>query len=636
MKTLLLTTCALIIAISCYSQEWVEFTPATATEPDFTVVSSSDTVVEFNVIIPGMYVTQIDSFQRLSIARHYKTDSVGFPEVPVISCLVAIPQCDSVSLHISFDDSLAIEDMYIYPVPILVEDTTEEGYEFLREQFEYNDSAYSGNFNYPGFVAQLKDKGAVRAQNCIRVVLFPVQYKPASKTAIIYSKMNVILTFFNPVDSVNKNVGIFNEMLGNTLINYESNGLNATVSCGGGIEDPGSWKWVTSFPNQYIEEECDYLIITNEEFHRDSIAKNAIEQLAEHRANFNGFDVIIVKTEDIYYYITGIDQSYKIRNLIANTYDKGNANHTWDGKLGFVLLFGDAFMSEGTIDCVPTYPYYTYVLGGNDVFYTKLTGLPNPDLYPDIMIGRLSVDERSEIQNVITKLLNYTPGNLAWKDKMTVVLDNAPESYQHFGYLLHAMCTIIGGQYEVNLFKPHDYNGYVPEWNLLQYNKSTFLTDYSNGKMFLNYMGHGGTWGLGGFGGYGFTYSDLSGSQYVNKLPFIIACACKTGLFQDRGIMFQPCVAEDFLCNDSDKGAIGYIGASWFSTSVDFDVLPDFYESFIHDYSLIPGETVMEVKIKNANNVHLCNLYNLFCDPALNLKYENITSYVPDLFVYQC
>ncbi|MCD4664611.1 MAG: hypothetical protein K8R68_05005 [Bacteroidales bacterium] len=125
----------------------------------------------------------------------------------------------------------------IYPAPEIVQDTTEGGYIFLTEEFNYNDTAYTTNNYYPGTIVELTDKGALRDQNCVRVLINPVQFNPVNKDCMVYYELQITLTFNNPSGSINKDVGIFNEVVGNTLINYESNGLNASVSCGAGLDN---------------------------------------------------------------------------------------------------------------------------------------------------------------------------------------------------------------------------------------------------------------------------------------------------------------------------------------------------------------------------------------------------------------
>jgi hypothetical protein len=101
-------------------------------------------------------------------------DSVGFPEIPVISYLVAIPSCDSVILNLTLLDSLRFSDVNIYPAPELVPDTLTGGTIALVEEFSYDSAAYSTDDWLPGTVAETIDKGAIRDQHVIRVLYFPV------------------------------------------------------------------------------------------------------------------------------------------------------------------------------------------------------------------------------------------------------------------------------------------------------------------------------------------------------------------------------------------------------------------------------------------------------------------------------
>ncbi|RLD51440.1 MAG: hypothetical protein DRJ05_18420, partial [Bacteroidetes bacterium] len=85
-------------------------------------------------------------------------DSTGFPEVPILSFLVAIPNCDNVNISVELLDSVKISDINIYPAPEIVEDSTAEGVKFLREEFAYNETAYSDNSFFPGMLAETLSK----------------------------------------------------------------------------------------------------------------------------------------------------------------------------------------------------------------------------------------------------------------------------------------------------------------------------------------------------------------------------------------------------------------------------------------------------------------------------------------------
>lgn len=237
MKRSVLLIIAFLFALLANAQSWLEFSPSETTEPKYDLITSTDSLVKFTVDIPGLFEMEIDSFYRVQVKNHTRMDSVGFPEMPIVSFLVAIPECDSVNLNLSLTDSISFSNYNIYPAPELVPDTIEEVGVALIEQFAYNRTAYETDAMFPGIFAETIDKGAVRAQHVIRVVLYPVQFNPVKDIIKAYSDFQITMTFSNPIGSINNDVGIFNEVVGNTLINYNSNGLNASVNCGAGIDN---------------------------------------------------------------------------------------------------------------------------------------------------------------------------------------------------------------------------------------------------------------------------------------------------------------------------------------------------------------------------------------------------------------
>ena len=138
MRNYILFLSFLLTSIIANSQNWIEFTSSESTKPAYNVIISNDTLVKFNVIVPGMFETAIDTFMRINIEEHTKMDSIGYPEMPIVSFLVAIPYCDSVNLCIAIMDSIQYTGYNIYPAPELVPDTTAGGAIALIEQFYYN------------------------------------------------------------------------------------------------------------------------------------------------------------------------------------------------------------------------------------------------------------------------------------------------------------------------------------------------------------------------------------------------------------------------------------------------------------------------------------------------------------------
>lgn len=616
--------------LSVYTQEFIEFSASEKTNPGYNILVSNDTLVKFTISIPGMFETVVDTFSRVNIKEHARMDSVGLPEIPIVSFLVAIPDCDSINLQLALMDSINLTNYNIYPAPQLVRDTTTQGAIALIEQFAYDSSIYATDAFFPGYVGEAVDKGAIRDQNVIRVTLYALQFNPVKKTLTAYSNIQVTLTFNNPVGSIQKNVGFFNEVVGNSVINYQSNGLNASVSCGAGLDNPGTWKWVTDLSAGYVEDTCDYLIITNQEFYNDASAKREIDSLAAHRASFNGFDVVIVKMDNIVSaFLTGTPTE-KMFKLIRNTYNDGYANHTYDDKLAYVNLFGDVYFGSDTINkCVPTWPYYSPL--GYDIYFTQLTYdsiAGDYDPYPDIMIGRCSVDDTEQVQNVVHKILHYKPDENKWKNNFYSVIGvNDPPNYsspKNSMDLLHPMLTADS----TFLSYDDDFNYSMPAWINFPYtspNYSPIINKLSEGVQHYLYTGHGSPNGTSVL-----EFSDLN-SSHNGKLFYMILQACSPGAFHNT----NDCMTEQFLSADMNKGVIAAIGASqvvalWCNT-----IYIDLYNSYFTNYSYVAGENLFETKLAfcNANFQHLLNQYNLFGDPAINIKYENTDSVKSDLVV---
>ena len=638
MKKITISLFTIVLALYSYCQEFIEFTSSETTIPTYIVNTSEDTIVEFELQIPGIFANELDSFLRVEIEDHTKLDSVGFPEMPVVSFLVAIPECDNVNLTIDLLDSVKIGDMFIYPAPDMVLDTNEAGITYYREEFVYYENAYNNDDDFPGIIAETVHKGAVRDQHCISVNIYPVQFNPVTREINAYSSLKIKLTFDNPVGSVNNDVGIFNELAGNSMINYNSNGLNASVSCGAGYNQPGSVHYDDILPDQKLGYPCDYLIITPFNFYNNT----DIYALASYRAAFNGFDVVITHVDAIYAAFQTGDDYEKIRYLIRNTYNDNNANHTYDGKLAYVNLFGDVVLENFPTDGIPTYEW------GHDIYYSQLTA---GDPYPDLMIGRCSADDAEQVQNIVNKILNFEPATLSYKNNMLTVVGYDWQSH------LYPMTSIydidsydnnsIYTKYSIITPDYFEYGYEIPE-SWIPYQLTPFADNTiaealeidpvnpnpEDGQIFINYMGHGAAfyWWLDN--DYNFSYSDLN-PLLKYSVPFILSAACNTGAFWNE----DNCMAERFICYNDDRGAIGFLGASIpvLTGAVGFPRY--YYNAFFNNYSYMLGEAIMEVKISRYDYSYSVfggnwmDDYNLFGDPALNMKYENKDILYPDLII---
>jgi len=185
---------------------------------------STNERVSFSVEIGGMEVEDIlyqgQNYQRLVVPGQRRYERTGFPEIPVLSQLIAIPDCEEVKLTIIPMDSLEFKGYNVYPVPELVRRYSPQGCSYLEEEFTINDSVYSVNSYFPNTGGEIEEFGYIREQRVARVVIYPVQFNPVAKSLRVYPHINVQLNFLSPSSAVIKDVGPFYKACKAAILNY--------------------------------------------------------------------------------------------------------------------------------------------------------------------------------------------------------------------------------------------------------------------------------------------------------------------------------------------------------------------------------------------------------------------------------
>lgn len=194
------------------------------------------------------------------------------------------------------------------------------------------------------------------------------------------------------------------------------------------VENPGFLKEY-KYDAASKSSETDILIITNEDL------LPGFDSYIDYKTGC-GFIVETITTTDIYNQYTGIDNPEKIRNCIIDYYQNKN--------LEYVILGGDADGNGDNI--VPARnltvdAYNTPDEAPGDIYYSGLDGdwdndgdgnygePGEEDILAEVHVGRLCVDDQTELSNFIQKLIAYqdTPvlddiekalmvGELLWND----------------------------------------------------------------------------------------------------------------------------------------------------------------------------------------------------------------------------
>lgn len=340
-----------------------------------------------------------------------------------------------------------------------------------------------------------------------------------------------------------------------------------------------------------------------------------------------------------------------IKNKISEVYQSSYI-------LEYVLLFGDEEDLPGTLVLDDTHhynPYYT------DVLYGCMDG--NDDLLPDLCIGRISVENLSQAQAVVEKIIKYENKEISVENMTGVHIsefedceqntlhDYGPDGYED-GRSVRTSEDIVDGFLSMEdtsvkriyVYDDDKMGGFSPMyWNddafgdgepLPSYltdpsfnwngNKDDIINAINEGCLYTLYIGHG----------YDMSWiNPLFSSPYIKNLdqtpvPLVFSMCCHTGKFQkyDKGAYAgrTECFSETFLRKDNG-GCVGIIAASekafggpmYLLTMEMFQSIWPKYE-FAHSYGSIQRipeisfpQQILEIgRILDAGKRHMYDYYH--------------------------
>ncbi|OYT14470.1 MAG: hypothetical protein B7C24_18180 [Bacteroidetes bacterium 4572_77] len=368
------------------------------------------------------------------------------------------------------------------------------------------------------------------------------------------------------------------------------------------------------------------MITLNDYF--DSSTTSQLSLLANHRAEFNNFDVLVAEyTNILSYFINFADpQDFQderaIRRFIKRIYDNQRSGSTIDGHLGYVLLVGDYDKALET--GLATSYDHDYVVSNSfpdpypsDYYYSCVTLDPNGvefDETGDLFIGRFAIDDNTELQACVSKTINHETetGNADWRE--TALLCTHPQTGFTSG--AYHSAQYFPGNFDVNYAIPNGPNDPA---------NAQFITDTINsGAMITGYWGHGGTrsWSQ------TYLYNDFVQLTNSQKSAYVLTLACHTGEFDQEG----DCMAEYFTA-DTGKGGFGYLGAGRV-TDTGSNLAEEAIKSIFVDNCYVTGENILSAKLQYTSyHTKYRYHYNYFGDPALNLFIRDGLWELPDLSI---
>ena len=322
------------------------------------------------------------------------------------------------------------------------------------------------------------------------------------------------------------------------------------------------------------------------------------------------------------------DTNYEIKNYIQNIYD------TWEEPPDYLLFIGD-------VDDYFAFPSY-YFGSENNVSDHPYTLLEGNDYFPEMLVGRISIDSFLELGAYIVKVFNYEkePSWLddGWLTRALLVAGNysttipIPTTPKKVSRWLREKMLDYGYTQVDTVFYPPTYPG-----------TSEIINVINNGVGFINYRG----WGdANGWHYPEFHVSDMFDVNNGLHIPIMTSFVCNTGDFANN---VDPCFGEAWLrlgTSSSPQGGVVFVGPSDLHTSTKYNnaIFSGFYYGVFDEEIFSFGSAVLRGKIELFDNFPLnqetgdyvefyFHVYNILGDPSISMWTkipEEIECILPD------
>ena len=363
-------------------------------------------------------------------------------------------------------------------------------------------------------------------------------------------------------------------------------------------------------------------------YHRDFRA--AAERLAQWRAKDDRFGpplrTVAIDVQDIYdEFSGGLLDPAAIRNFLAYA-----AEH-WDPAPLFVALVGDGsydYKNNSALSQGNWIPPFQDGDSTYDEWYTRVVG---GDLFPDMAIGRLTVQTAAEADALADKIIAYdrAPELGPWQSRVALVADdlvNRDKPLNVEEYFLNHSEYMAQNVMPKALDLTKLYIAQFPlEGQTKPRARDAFIRLLNKGALIVTYLGHG-TYDRLAHEWMFLLSRDLDAVKNGGRLPLFFTAASQVGVFDDPVRISIP---EAFLKKENG-GVIGMICATrvgWHDTNVELAI--QFYEQMYYTgrehvpigLALTEAKQLLLPRYNPRGNTTFRNIqrYSLFGDPATRL-----------------
>ena len=498
----------------------------------------------------GREVFRFDK-QSLAFSEVSGYDVVRYAGID-LSCDVGKPQVPVKLVHVPVPAGMEITGVRI----VRVEDETLAGeYRLFPVQppqalsqpvspfVAGNVSVYSSADAYPRDIVSVVSQGFAAGFNVGALVVYPVQYVPSERKLVFHSLIEIEITYaasarrplrFRPNAYAE---AMHRRSLGRILEHSE-----------------GLTRWYDVGPqaaSDLPDEEHLYVIVTN-----DALAP-AFQDLSDWKTQ-KGLSGEIVTTSWIASTYSGVDLGERIRNFITDAYQ--NWGTVW------VLLGGDTAIIPARMTYAMDSGYGT---NNNripcDLYYADLDGDWNAngngvygevaddiDMYPEVFIGRASVEDTTEARNWARKVEIYEKrwmrpaGNEHELDMLFLAEVLWTDPYTNSGE---------GKDYIDETYVPDRFDPITKLYEALgNESYAAVMSALNSGQNIINHSGHA-SYAVMGIGATYLQTGDMDDLTNRYRPSILYSIGCWPAAFD------ADCIAEHFLTNRYGGGA-AFIGNS--------------------------------------------------------------------------
>jgi hypothetical protein len=342
---------------------------------------------------------------------------------------------------------------------------------------------------------------------------------------------------------------------------------------------------------------ADFVIITHRDFTR------SVEPLAQLRRN-EGMAVAVIDVQDIFdEFSYGTRNSWAIRDFLAWT-----QTH-WARVPRFVLLVGDGSFdprnhlgNNGETDFVPAPLIDTALLETvSDDWFVDFDN----DGVGEMALGRLPVRTAMEADTIVSRIINYAPGNAVQKAVMVADRMDVNTSF-NFEAASDELATLLPASVGVQKIYRSD--------NASSLVHDEIVNGINQGPLVVNFMGHGSVevW----TGGSIFSTWDAANLNNGNRFPVFLIMTCLNGYYQNP---FRESLAESLVRSDAGGGIAVWTSSGMTGPAPQLALSRALFKQLFGSQPLRLGEAIRNAKIENPN-LDVRRTWVLFGDPTMRIR----------------